>query len=163
MHEGTEQMRWIALAMALAMASSGCTHTPTGPEVYVISEDARGVGTLPGTGGAGGRDCQAEHEACFRKCWEKSRPKWPHKHDEWYYKRCTTDCLEAFNTCMDDQEEEAREQVKKLEFSNVDQAIKWIREHKTEVAIGTIVIIAGVAFVITTGGSGMLLLAPLAI
>jgi hypothetical protein len=42
-----------------------------------------------------------------------------------------------------------------------DDAIEWIRNHKAQVALGTVVVIAGVAFVITTGGSGALILAPL--
>jgi hypothetical protein len=45
----------------------------------------------------------------------------------------------------------------------MNEALEWIREHKTEVAIGTVVIVAGVAFFVTTGGSGALVLAPLAL
>jgi len=45
----------------------------------------------------------------------------------------------------------------------MEQAIEWIREHKAEVVLGTIVIIGGVAFVLSTGGSGALILAPLAL
>lgn len=157
-------MKLLALMSALTIASVGCVHTQQ-PEnrIYVVSEDARGVGTALGTGGAGGeRDCQAEHEECFRKCWKKSRPPYPHKHDEWYYKRCTADCSKAYNECVDEQEA-AREGAKKLEFSRVDQAVEWIRNNKAGVALGTVVIIAGAAFVITTGGSGALILAPLAL
>lgn len=61
--------------------------------------------------------------------------------------------------CEKANEKKARE----LKFSRVDDAIGWIKHHKAEVALGTIVIIAGVAFVITTGGSGALILAPLAL
>jgi hypothetical protein len=43
------------------------------------------------------------------------------------------------------------------------EAIDWIKEHKAEVALGTVVVVAGVAFVLTTGGSGVLILAPLAL
>jgi hypothetical protein len=43
------------------------------------------------------------------------------------------------------------------------QAIEWIREHKTEVTLGTIVVVGGVTFVLMTGGSGALILAPLAL
>ncbi len=53
--------------------------------------------------------------------------------------------------------------MKKLEFSRVGQAVEWIRNNKARVALGTVVIIAGAAFVITTGGSGALILAPLAL
>ncbi len=56
-----------------------------------------------------------------------------------------------------------REAEKKLEFSRMNEAIGWIRDHKAEVVLGTVVIVAGVAFVLTTGGSGALVLAPLAL
>jgi hypothetical protein len=45
----------------------------------------------------------------------------------------------------------------------MDEALDWLKSHKTEVALGTVVIVAGVAFVLTTGGSGALILAPLAL
>jgi len=61
--------------------------------------------------------------------------------------------------CERANENKARE----LKFSRVDEAIEWIRNHKAQVALGTVVIIAGVAFFITTGGSGALVLAPLAL
>ncbi|EPX63543.1 hypothetical protein D187_005949 [Cystobacter fuscus DSM 2262] len=48
-----------------------------------------------------------------------------------------------------------------MKFSHMDEAIDWIKNHKAEVAIGTVVIVAGVAFVLSTGGSGTLILAPL--
>jgi hypothetical protein len=60
--------------------------------------------------------------------------------------------------------EKANEQkARDLKFSRIDEAIEWIRNHKAQVALGTVVVIAGVAFVITTGGSGALILAPLAL
>jgi hypothetical protein len=154
----------IVLMMGVAMSGVGCSHAQKPrSQVYVISEDSQGVTAGLGTGGSGERDCQAEHEECFRKCWENRRPKYPHKHDEWYYKRCTTDCREAFNQCEDEKEKEARSTVKRLEFSRIDQALEWLRAHKTEVALGTVVIVAGVAFVVATGGTGALLLVPLAL
>ncbi len=60
-------------------------------------------------------------------------------------------------------EKENEKKAKELKFSRVEGAVGWIRTHKAEVALGTVVIIAGVAFVITTGGSGALILAPLAL
>lgn len=157
-------MRLILLLSAMVMASTGCAHTQQ-PEqrIYIIAEDTNGLGSAPGTGGSSADDCQAEHEECFRRCWRKSRPPYPHKHDEWYYKRCTAECSKAYNDCMDAQEEEAKERARKLEFSHASQALEWIRSHKAEVSLGTVVLIAGVAFVITTGGSGALILAPLAL
>jgi hypothetical protein len=152
------------LTAALLMATAGCAHLQA-PEsrVYVIAEDTQGVGDALGTGGSGDRDCQAEHEECFRRCWEKARPKYPHKHDGWYYERCTTDCREAFNQCEEEQERAGWEKARELKFTRIHEAIDWIKEHKAEVALGTVVVIAGVAFVLTTGGAGALILAPMAL
>lgn len=150
------------LVMVVTMVSLGCSHAQKPrAQVYVISEDAQGVGAKLGTGGSGGRDCQAEHEECFRKCWQTRRPKYPHKHDGWYYERCTADCREEFNRCEEEQEKEERSRVKKLEFSNIDQALEWLRAHKAEIALGMVVVVAGVAFIVATSGTGALILAPL--
>jgi hypothetical protein len=152
-------MRWIALMMALA--SVGCAHSQR-PErrVYVISEDASGVGTALGTGGSGFRNCDTEQNQCYEECWNADPLPYPHtERDGWYRQYCTSECLKLFMECEKENEKKARE----LKFSRVDDAIGWIKSHKAEVALGTIVIIAGVAFVITTGGSGALILAPLAL
>lgn len=68
-------------------------------------------------------------------------------------------------TCIKEQEELERQESQKqeLQFPTMDAALDWIREHKTEVAIGTVVIVAGVAatpYVIAVMG-GALVLAPL--
>lgn len=158
-------MRLFILVTAMAIAGVGCAHAQR-PEhqVYVISEDAKGVGAALGSGGSGGHDCQKEHEECMESCW-KNRYPWPHNQRQagWYYKRCTSDCKDQYNECMNEQEEAAREKEKKLKFSRMDQAIDWIRDHRTELALGTIVIVGGVAFVLATGGSGALILTPLAL
>lgn len=58
----------LTLALVLAV-SGGCAHTQK-PErrVYVISESVVGIG------GSGGRNCDAEHIACFDKCWNATPP-----------------------------------------------------------------------------------------
>lgn len=141
----------------------GCAHAP-GPAArsYVIADSSEGVGAALATGGGGTRDCQAEHEACFRECWKRSRPPYPHKHDEWYYKRCTADCGKAFNDCVDEQEE-AASRAQRVEFDSVPQARDWLLEHKSEVALGTLVIVGGTGFILTLGAAGTLILAPFAL
>lgn len=49
------------------------------------------------------------------------------------------------------------------EFDAIDPAIDWIKEHRTELVVGTVVIIAGVAFAVVVAASGgsALALAPL--
>ncbi|MBN9682984.1 hypothetical protein JYJ93_11135 [Corallococcus sp. NCSPR001] len=66
--------------------------------------------------------------------------------------------------CIEDVERASRKgDAQELRFSNLDGALNWLRTHRTELVIGTVVIIAGVAFVVATGGSGALILAPLAL
>jgi hypothetical protein len=154
-------MRWLILTITMAVSSSGCAHSQRPePRIYVISEDASGVGAALGTGGGGFRDCDAEQKQCFDECWKANPLPYPHtRRDGAYYEYCTRECRKQYMECEKANEKKARE----LKFSRVDDAVDWIRNHKAEVALGTVVIIAGVAFVISTGGSGALILAPLAL
>ncbi|WP_147333091.1 hypothetical protein [Archangium gephyra] len=154
-------LKWTALIAAVVVASIGCAHSQR-PEsrIYVISEDAQGVGTALGTGGSGFRNCDAEHNECFDDCWKTEPLPYPHeKRDGAFFEYCTSLCRKQYMECVAENEKKAKE----LKFSRVAEAVDWIRNHKAEVALGTVVVIAGVAFVITTGGSGALILAPLAL
>jgi hypothetical protein len=151
--------------MAAALACSGCAHTqPPERKIYVIAERVGEVGRAdgPGVGGAGADAYCAELQLkCHARCLRRA-PRFPGikkgspRHDE----LCTTDCLAEFMKCREEQAELERQE---LEFSNIDVALDWLRRHKTEVAIGTVVVVAGVAFVVATGGAGALVLAPLAL
>lgn len=48
----------------------------------------------------------------------------------------------------------------RVSFPAVDSAVDWLKQHQRELVVGTIVVIAGVAFVVATGGGGILVLAP---
>jgi hypothetical protein len=160
----TEVTKSVALMMVVAMACSGCVHAQgsehrlSESQVYFVSESAEGVG------GAGGYDCDEEFKECMRRCWDKRYP-WPHNEPQsgWYHERCEQDCNREYNECEDEKEEVERERERRrLKFSRMNEAIEWIKNHKVEVALGAVVIVAGVAFVLTTGGSGALVLVPLA-
>jgi hypothetical protein len=148
----------ISLLSAAAMAVGGCAHTQR-PEsrVYVISEDASGIG------GSGRDYCADEQIECFDRCWNSQPPlRSIRKGSEKHHEYCTTECLLQYMDCVKELERQEQERTsRKLQFSSIDRAIDWIREHKTEVAVGTLVVVAGVTFVIATGGSGALLLVPL--
>jgi hypothetical protein len=51
-----------------------------------------------------------------------------------------------------------------LAFPDMKAAKDWLASHKTEVLVGTIVVVvvAGATFVVVTGGAGALVLVPLA-
>ncbi len=162
-------LKLIALLGAVVVACAGCGHARPARDnarTYVVDEDASGVGSALGTGGSG-YDCDDELNACFNRCWESSRQPYPHtEHNEWYYEHCTRECRKAYMQCIEEKEKEEAERVKRrppLEFSTLDKARDWIRAHKTEIALGTVVIVAGTTFILVTGGTGALLLAPLAL
>ncbi|HLL03388.1 MAG TPA: hypothetical protein VK539_22585 [Myxococcaceae bacterium] len=154
-------MRWLALTTIMALASAGCAHEQRpAARVYVISETADGIGTSLGTGGAGLRNCDEEHVQCFDECWNANPLPWPYtRRDGWFHEYCTRECRKRYVEC----EQENEKRTKEMKFSRVDEAIEWIRNHKDEVALGMVVIIAGTVFIITTGGTGALILVPLAL
>ncbi len=159
-----------ALLAVSAMANAGCAHTQQ-PErrIYVIAENTSGVGSNvgSGTGGAGAEAyCSEIQKQCFAKCWRR-KPEYPgvKKHSGEHYQHCETTCLKVFMQCIKEQEELERQEsrTEELRFPTMDAALDWLREHKTEVAIGTVVIISGVVaapYVIAVIG-GALVLAPL--
>jgi hypothetical protein len=163
--------RALALLVALATASVGCAHTqPPERKVYVISEDANGVGSNVerGTGGSGAEAyCNEMEKQCFTKCWRRKPkidtiPKGKGRHHEY----CTTLCQEEFNKCVKELEERERQesQKKEIHFPTMDAALDWLRAHKTEVAVGTVVVVAGVIaapYVVAIAAGGALILAPL--
>lgn len=69
--------------------------------------------------------------------------------------------MKVFSECRMGRGEWAEEYA--AEFDAIDPAIDWIKKHRTELAVGTVVVIAGVAFAVVVAGSGgaVLALAPL--
>ncbi|MCY1044399.1 hypothetical protein OV208_23975 [Corallococcus sp. bb12-1] len=64
--------------------------------------------------------------------------------------------------CIEKQEELERQDSKReLRFPNMGTALDWLRDHKTEVVLGTVVVVAGVAFALTVAPAGMLILSPI--
>jgi hypothetical protein len=45
-------------------------------------------------------------------------------------------------------------------FTAIEPAIDWVKRHRKEILVGTVVIIAGVAFIVVSAGAGALVLAP---
>jgi hypothetical protein len=46
------------------------------------------------------------------------------------------------------------------EFTAIDTAVDWLKRHRTEVLVGSIIVIAGVVFVVVSMGAGLIVLAP---
>ncbi|ATB34621.1 hypothetical protein CYFUS_000028 [Cystobacter fuscus] len=69
--------------------------------------------------------------------------------------------MDAFVECTKGRGEWAEEYV--AEFDAVEPAIDWLKKHRRELAVGTVVVIAGVAFAVVVAGSAgaVLVLTPL--
>lgn len=106
------------------------------------------------------RDCDAENRQCIKMCMSRPLPRgFGHTTSggrgkggklEW----CTTQCRQAYVDC---QEVEGRQ---RQEFSAVDEAVDWLKRHHQGLLVGSIVVIAGVAFVTVSAGAGLVVLAP---
>lgn len=103
------------------------------------------------------RDCDAEHNKCFDNCWNSPSP-WSHvpAKGAQHYKHCTSTCLEEYMECCKQQE------LRPRAFPSMKTAMDWLKDHKTEVLAGSVVIVAGAAFVVAVGAAGALVLLPLA-
>ncbi|NTX56845.1 hypothetical protein [Myxococcus sp. CA039A] len=71
--------------------------------------------------------------------------------------------MEALIECKKGRGEWAEQYA--AEFDAIDPAIDWIKRHRTELVVGAVVVISGVAFAVVVAGSGgaALVLAPLLI
>ena len=74
---------------------------------------------------------------------------------------CIRRCMPAYQDCCE-RRELAEAGKHRLSFPVVDSAIDWLKQHHRELVVGTVVVIAGVAFVVIVAGSGggALVLAP---
>lgn len=173
----TGLIRLMLLLTVVTIALCGCAHTQApGQKIFVISEDASGVGSSmeSGTGGSSADAyCNELQKQCYKVCRRRkpeitSIPKGSEQHVEY----CDSKCLKEFMTCVKEQEALERQESRKQEFhfSSMDTALAWLREHKGEVAIGAVVVVGGIvaapyvaAYVVTIGVDGALILASTAL
>lgn len=67
---------------------------------------------------------------------------------------CARICLDEYLECLELQKSRG------LQFTAADDALEWLKRHQKELLVGTIVVIAGVAFVTLSAGAGLVVLAP---
>jgi hypothetical protein len=136
----------LTVAPPMRSAAAGCTVTPPAcaspPGIVQASESSGGV-----------RDCDQEQIDCFRRCWA-SKPPWPIKKGKaGHYGYCQTKCLGEYMECL------AEEGLRRT-FEAMAEAAAWLKRHPG-IAVGTIIVIGGIVYVVSTGGAGALVLIPL--
>ncbi|HYO59778.1 hypothetical protein [Archangium sp.] len=115
--------------------------------------------------------CEGRRIQCEQDCLTSSRPflvDWRKytdtKAQPWRVARywwCPRSCREGKEDCTKKRGKWYEEYSPS--FHAIEPAIDWIKEHRTELLVGTVVVIAGVAFavVVVGSGGGALALAPL--
>lgn len=115
--------------------------------------------------------CEGRYDQCMNDCLNNSRPftigrrKYMDTRTQpWRIARgwwCRENCMEALVECKKGRGEWAGEYA--AEFDAIEPAIDWLKKHRTELVVGSVVVIAGVAFAVAVAGSGgaALVLTPL--
>jgi hypothetical protein len=106
------------------------------------------------------RDCEAERDACEDMCKASLKgPNWTHASAGSKDAMCRDKCRPAYLDCS--RLKELAEAGKlRVSFPSADSAVEWLKQHYRELLVGSVVVIAGVAFVVASGGGGILVLAP---
>ncbi|HSP77197.1 MAG TPA: hypothetical protein VLQ93_01615, partial [Myxococcaceae bacterium] len=134
-----------------------------------------------GRGNLGGRfipvathtsHCAARQSACIDMCTRSPRPipiegeRYPAYLGSWARNRghwCQSTCTKFYDMCLRGEGPWAEQSAH--EFTTIDSAVDWAKRHRTDILVGTVVVIVGVAFVAVVAGSGggALVLVPLVV
>ncbi|WP_037584232.1 hypothetical protein [Stigmatella aurantiaca] len=106
------------------------------------------------------RDCDEELRECMRECMSRPLPRgFGHitsgergKGGKEEY--CNRHCMQPYLDCSKLQE------LQPQEFTAIDTAVDWLKRHRKSLLVGSVVVIAGVAFVVVSAGAGLVVLAP---
>ncbi|WP_233166619.1 hypothetical protein [Archangium sp. Cb G35] len=104
------------------------------------------------------RDCHAEFTDCIDTCMDR-----PLSEDYAHItsagaKRthCTKGCWQPYRDCED------LKNLRPQEFSATTQAIDWLKRNRDEALVGSIVVVAGVAFLVAFPPGALIALVPVA-
>lgn len=114
--------------------------------------------------------CAGRREQCETDCLASSKPlpighlRYPSYHGPWRLNKgwwCGQSCRMLEDMCNRGMGEWAEDYAK--EFDTIDTAVDWIKKHREELLAGTVIVIAGVAFVavVAATAGGVLVLVPL--
>jgi hypothetical protein len=87
---------------------------------------------------------------------------WSHMSSGAKKEHCIRKCMQPYLDCNRLKEMAEGRAVK---FHAIDEAVDWVKRNSGKLLAGTVIVIAGVAFVVVVGasGGGVLLLAPVVI
>ncbi len=141
------------------------THAWQRAEAFDLSRD----GSLLSAEGMAGRivrtssqqsDCYAQYLECYHQC---RKTPIPPDFEHYLYdfgpvagheRYCSEKCMRQYTECIKAQGRQPHE------FTAVDRAIDWLKRNRESVLVGSLVVIAGVVFVVVSAGAGVVVLAP---
>jgi hypothetical protein len=106
------------------------------------------------------RDCAEENRECIRECMSRPLPRgfghitWGGRGKGGKEEYCTSRCRQPYLDC------EELQQLKPREFLAWDGAVDWLKRNRKALLVGSVITIAGVAFVVVSAGAGVVILAP---
>lgn len=117
-------------------------------------------GRIVRVGGLGSA-CDAHLETCIKLCTSSPAPlpiegkEFQEAPERWLKRRgrwCEETCTEFYSQCIRGRGPWAESATR--EFSRIDSAVDWIKTHREEILVGTIVVVTGVALVAVVAASG---------
>ncbi|WP_245814295.1 hypothetical protein [Cystobacter ferrugineus] len=104
------------------------------------------------------QECHHQYEVCVPTCLASTRifqvDKYVYdssQYGQWRIGKkryCPEACMKQLSMCL------AQAEASPVRFEAMDIAVDWVRRHRTRILAGTVIIIAGVAFVAVVGASG---------
>jgi hypothetical protein len=107
------------------------------------------------------RDCDQEFNDCYNTCMSRPLPRGyghittPDRKKGGKAEYCRKQCWQPYQDCLELQGR------RPLEYADENQAVAWLKRNRREILVGTIIVIAGVVFVVVSAGAGAAVLAPL--
>lgn len=108
------------------------------------------------------RDCDQEMQVCYQNCMRRplapgyGHVKTPRKGGG-KSEYCRETCWQSYQDCVELQK------LQPLEFTAVNGAVDWLKRNHKAILAGSVVMIAGVVFVVVSAGAGLVVLAPIAL
>jgi hypothetical protein len=97
----------------------------------------------------GTEDCEEERDQCEEMCKASLTGRnWSHASAGSKAEICRRRCRPAYLDCS-----RLREQADAVKFPVTDKAVDWLKRHREEILVGTVIVIAGVAFTVVIVGS----------
>ncbi|WP_224360439.1 hypothetical protein [Hyalangium versicolor] len=105
------------------------------------------------------RDCHAEYLECIEECMSRPLPRgYGHitagRGLGGKLEYCQERCRQPYNDC------EELKRLKPQEFSAWDGAMDWLKRNRKSILVGSVIVIAGVTFIVVSAGAGLVVLAP---